>query len=104
MIDGESFEEHAKWGFQNGAIVNFYWEAKNPSNSADSYNGNNNPISEITEGGAYNGTGMLCLDCVWWRVHFPSNVRTCDPYACSFASSQMFGQDGWIQSRISRTI
>lgn len=62
MIDGESFEEHAKWGFQNGAIVNFYWEAKNPSNSADSYNGNNNPISEITEGGAYNGTGMVCLD------------------------------------------
>lgn len=75
MIDGESFEEHAKWGFQNGAIVNFYWEAKNPSNSADSYNGNNNPISEITEGGAYNDVWTGWLDNI---ADFANNLKVDD--------------------------
>jgi len=62
QLDGESFAEHAKWVFQNGGVVNFYWEAKNPTNNADSYNSNNSPITALMPGGSANSVWKEWLD------------------------------------------
>jgi len=62
MLDGESFTDHAKWAFENGGVVNFYWEAKNPTNNADAYNCNNNPIEAILPNGDEHDTWLGWLD------------------------------------------
>lgn len=62
MLDGNSFVDHAKWVFENGGIVNFYWEAKNPSNNADSYNWKNMPCTDLMPGGQSNSVWNEWLD------------------------------------------
>lgn len=62
LLDGNSFTDHAKWVFENGGIVNFYWEAKNPSNNADSYNWNNMPCTDLMPGGEANSAWNTWLD------------------------------------------
>lgn len=64
LTNGESFDGHAKWAFENGGIINFYWEAKNPYNNADAYNCAKSPITRIMPGGKSNKQWTKWLDMI----------------------------------------
>lgn len=46
--------QHVKYAYQQGAIIEFYWEAWNPVNGQDENNITGNPCKELLPGGTGN--------------------------------------------------